>query len=175
MGEEAHGDLSATEVTRTARAERVGLGIGLLVGIPLMLVGIVGILRHPESTPITNFLRFFLGADILHDFVVAPIAVVVSFLVLRRVPSIGRAPLRAALFGSAVVIAIAWPGIRRYGHHQAPDNRSVQPLNYATSTLTVVAVVVVIAAIWLAVALVRARRSPDPSPPGAGSIPSNPR
>ena len=68
-----------------------------------------------------------------------------------------RGPLRAALFGSAVMVAIAWPGIRHYGRMRAPDNVSVQPLNYATSTATAVAVVWVIAAVWLAVAIVRAR------------------
>ncbi len=158
------GDATEREVKHAAdeikdrRADRIGLGVGLLVGVPLMLVGVVGILRHPESTPIPNFLRYFIGGDILHDFLVAPIAVAISFLVLRRVPTVGRAPLRAVLFGSAVVIAVAWPGIRRYGHAQVPDNRTVQPLNYATSSLTAVVVIATIGAIWLAAALVRGRR-----------------
>lgn len=141
------------------RADRVGLAIGLIVGVPLMLIGAVGIWRHTDATPIPNFLRFFVGADLLHDLVVAPVAAAVAFVVLRRVPAVVRAPLRFALFGSAVVVAIAWPGIRHYGRMRAPDNSSVQPLNYATSTLTAVAVVVALAAIWCAISLMRARRA----------------
>ena len=38
---------------------------------------------------------------------------------------------------------------------RAPDNISVQPLNYATSTATAVAVVWAIAAVWLVIALAR--------------------
>ena len=100
-----------------------------------MLVGIVGILRHTDATPPSSYLQFFVGGDLVHDLVVAPIAALVAFVVLRRDAGGRRAaPLRAALFGSAVMIAIAWPGIRHYGRMRAPDNVSVQPLNYATST-----------------------------------------
>ena len=123
-----------------------------------MLIGAIGLLRHTDATPPSSYLRFFVGGDIVHDFVVAPIVALVAFFVVRRVPAIVRAPLRAALFGSAVIVAIAWPGIRHYGRMRAPDNLTVQPLNYATSTLTAVGVVVAIATVWFVVALVRSRR-----------------
>ncbi len=61
------------------------------------------------------------------------------------------------------MIAIAWPGIRHYGRMRAPDNVSVQPLNYATSTATAVVVVWAIAAVWLVVAIVRVRAERAPS------------
>ena len=139
---------------------RLGLYVGLLCGTPVMLIGAVGLVRHTDATPPSSYLKFFVGGDIVHDLVVAPIVALVAFFVVRRVPAIARAPLRAALFGSAVVVAIAWPGIRRYGRMRAPDNLTVQPLNYATSTLTAVGVVVAIAAVWFVVALVRSRRTP---------------
>jgi hypothetical protein len=135
----------------------IGLAIGLVLGVPLMLIGVVGILRHTAATPPSSYLRFFVGGDLVHDLVVAPIAALVAIVVLRRTPAIARGPLRAALFGSAVMVAIAWPGIRHYGRMRAPDNVSVQPLNYATSTATAVAVVWAIAALWLAIAIVRTR------------------
>jgi len=116
----------------------LGLGIGLLVGVPMMLIGVIGLIRHTDATPPSSYLKFFIGGDLVHDLLVAPLAALVAFVVLRRVPSIVRAPLRAALFGSAVVIAIAYPGIRHFGRMRAPDNKTVQPLNYATATLTVV-------------------------------------
>jgi len=144
-------------LTHTDQPNRVGLAIGLLLGVPVMLVGIVGIVRHSGATPPSSYIRFIVGGDLLHDLIVAPIAALVAFVVLRRTPAVARDPLRAALFGSAVMIAVAWPGIRHYGRMRAPDNISVQPLNYATSTATAVAVVWAIAAVWLTVALARAR------------------
>jgi hypothetical protein len=161
MDQDADRQLSPAHETNV-----VGLAIGLVLGLPLMLIGIVGILRDTAATPPSSFLRFFVGGDLVHDLVVAPIAALVAFVVLRRTPVIARGPLRAALFGSAVMIAIAWPGIRHYGRMRAPDNVSVQPLNYATSTATAVAVVWAIAAVWLAIAIVRAR--------GQAAVPSQP-
>jgi hypothetical protein len=156
MDQDARGDVTTDN--------HLGLGIGLLVGVPTMLIGVIGLISHTDATPPSSYLKFFIGSDLLHDFVVAPIAALIAFVVLRRVPFVARAPLRAALFGSAVVTAIAWPGIRHYGRMRAPDNATVQPLNSATATLTVVAVVFAIAAVWLGVALIKSRR---PGAPGA--------
>jgi hypothetical protein len=136
----------------------VGLAIGLLLGVPVMLVGIVGLIQHTDATPPSSYLKFFIGGNLAHDFVVAPLTALVAYVVLRRTPAIARAPLRAALFGSAVMIAVAWPDIRSYGRMRAPDNATVQPLNYATSVATAVGVVWAIAALWLVVVLLRARR-----------------
>ena len=157
MGHNSGRDVSTTS--------RLGLYIGLLCGTPVMLIGAVGLLRHTDATPPSSYLRFFVGGDIVHDLVVAPIVALVAFFVVRRVPAIARAPLRAALFGSAVMVAIAWPGIRHYGRMRAPDNLTVQPLNYATSTLTAVGVVVAIASVWFVVALVRSRGAPATTQP----------
>ncbi|MDQ1477823.1 MAG: hypothetical protein QOE62_3052 [Actinomycetota bacterium] len=155
MDQEADRDLTPV----APASNLIGLGIGLVVGVPMMLVGAIGIWRHTDATPIGNYLKFFIGGDIIHDLVVAPIAVAVGFLVLRRVPPVVRAPLRAALFTSAVVIAVAWPGIRHYGRTRTPDNPSVQPLNYTTAALTAVGVVVAIAMVWLVISLLRAHRT----------------
>jgi hypothetical protein len=135
-----------------------GLLVGLVVGIPLMIVGLLGLLHHLDATPPSSYLRFFIGGDLLNDFVVLPIAALVGVLVLRRVPEIGRGPLRGALFTSAIVVAVAWPALRGYGRMRAPDNISVQPLNYATAVGAVLVVVWVGAAIWFVIALIRARR-----------------
>ncbi len=124
-----------------------------------MLIGAVGLLRHTDATPPSSYLRFLVGGDLVHDVVVAPVAVAIGFFVLRRLPVVARAPLRAVLFGTAVVVAIAWPGLRRYGRMRAPDNATVQPLNYATSTLTAVAVVIAVGIVWFAIAVIRSRRA----------------
>jgi hypothetical protein len=137
---------------------RTGLFIGLLLGLPLMAVGLLGLWNHMDATPPSSYLSFFAGGDIAHDAVIAPIAALVGVLLIRRVPALVRGPLRAALFTSAIVVAIAWPGLRGYGRMRAPDNASVQPLNYATAVLTVLAVVWVIAGVWFTVGAIRSRR-----------------
>ena len=142
-----------------SRGERIGLACGMVVGLPIMLVGIIGLARHTDATPPSSYLRFIIGGNVLHDAVVAPIAALIGLLLIRRAPAVTRAPLRAALFGTALVLALAWPALRGYGRARAPDNASVQPLNYATATATVIAVVWAICALWLAAVLLRQRRA----------------
>jgi len=140
------------------RSERLGLTLGIVFGLPFMLVGVLNIAANADRIPLDNYFRFLIGGNLIHDFVVVPIAALVGLVLLRRVKGPAHGPLRAALFATAVVVAIAWPALRGYGHHQAPDNSSVQPLNYATATLTVVAVIWVVAAAWFVVAAVSRRR-----------------
>ena len=141
-----------------SRAERVGLLVGCLIGVPMMAFGVLALVEHSAASPPSSFLRFFIGGDVIHDALVAPVAALLGVTALRRVPQVARAQLRAALFTTAVVIALAWPGIRAYGRTRAPDNASVQPLNYATAVLTVLAVVWLLCAIWLLVDVRRSRR-----------------
>ncbi len=145
-------------MTRSRLSEHRGLLVGLACGIPLMAVGILNFAANFNATDFRSFLRYYIGGDIVHDLIVAPIVAVIGIVVIRRAPAIARAPLRAALFGSAVVVAVAWPALRGYGRLRTPDNASVQPLNYATAVATVVGVVWVISALWLSVIWLRERR-----------------
>jgi hypothetical protein len=157
MAEEARRPLTPTRAS--AVPSRAGLAAGLVLGVPVMLVGVLGLAHHTDATPPADYLRLFVGGDLLHDLVVAPLAALVGVVVLRRLPATWRGPLRAALFGTAIVIAVAWPALRAYGRDRTPDNPSVQPLHYATSVATAIGVVWVIAAVWLGVALVRDHRA----------------
>jgi hypothetical protein len=141
-----------------SRGERTGLIVGLAIGIPMMAWGVYAFFVHNAGNPRANVLRFFIGGDVIHDAVVAPIAALVGVLIVRRAPVFARAQLRAALFTTAIVVAVAWPGIRGYGRMRVPDNSSVQPLNYATAVLTVIAVVWLICGVWSIVDLRRSRR-----------------
>lgn len=71
-----------------------------------------------------------------------------------------RAPIQAGLVATGVTLAIAWPGLRGYGRHIVPDNPSVQPLNYATATLTVLGVIWGVVAIWLVIHASSSSRNP---------------
>ncbi len=94
---------------------RVGLAVGFAIGAPMMLFGIAALIQHTDSTSLGSFLRFFLGGNIVHDAIAAPIAGVVGLLVIRRLPNVARAPVRAALFGTVTAVAVAWPALRGYG------------------------------------------------------------
>jgi hypothetical protein len=94
------------------RSERIGLVVGLLIGLPMMAWGVYALAIHRAGSPTASVARFFIGGDVVHDIIVAPIAALIGVLVLRRVPALARAQVRAALFTTAIVIAIAWPGIR---------------------------------------------------------------
>ncbi|HTD50642.1 MAG TPA: hypothetical protein VK771_08585 [Acidimicrobiia bacterium] len=145
-------------MTRRLRSEHTGLLVGLICGLPLMAVGMLNFAANFNATDFRSFLRYYVGGDIVHDVIVAPIVGLIGIVVIRRAPAIARAPLRAALFGSAVVVAVAWPALRGYGRMRTPDNASVQPLNYATAVATVVGVVWVISALWFGVIWFRERR-----------------
>ena len=138
------------------------LVIGLVLGIPTMAVGIVGLAQHMAATPPSSYVRFFVGGNIVNDFVVAPLACLVGLVLVRFATPVVRPPLRAALFASAIVLALAWPALRGYGRDRAPDNSTVQPLNYATATISVLVVVWLIAVVWLALSLGHARRARKP-------------
>jgi len=139
---------------------RAGLVIGCAVGGPLIVVGLVELVLTVDATQAVSFLQFFVGSDIVHDAIVAPIAGLLGVVVVRRLPAATRAPFRAALFGSAIVIAVAWPALRGYGRLRAPDNTTVQPLDYATAVITVIAVVWTVCALWWVSSALRARRRP---------------
>jgi hypothetical protein len=119
--------------------------IGLVVGGAVIAYGVRGVLADAAATHPFSFATWFVGADIVHDAFVAPLAALVAWPVVRFAPLRWRAPLLAGLFGSAVVLAIAWAPLRGYGRATVPDNGSVQPLDYATATATVLGFV------WLAV------------------------
>jgi hypothetical protein len=151
------------------RAERTGLIAGLVLGAPFLVVGTLLIVNNLDATPPSSYLRFLVGGHVVHDAVVAPVALVIGYFLVGRAPALARAPLRAALFTSAVVVAIAWPGIRQYGRMRTPTNPTVQPLNYSNSVAIALVVVWVLAALWLVVARTRAHASGQGVPPGGGA------
>ncbi len=128
----------------------------MILGSGIMAFGIRGaVMNLHTSAP--DVARWVVGADLLHDLIVAPVAIAIGWCVHRTVPSRWRAPIQAGLFATAVTLMIGWPGWRGYGRHLVPDNPSVQPLDYTTAILTVFAVVWSAVAMWLAIRLVRTR------------------
>ena len=127
-----------------------------MIGAGIMTFGIRGAIVELKTSA-SDVARWVIGADLLHDFVVAPITAGIGWCVNRAVPRLWRAPIQAGLVATGVVALLGWPGWRGYGRHLVPDNPSVQPLDYTTAILTVLAVIWGIVAIWLIARLTRRR------------------
>lgn len=145
--------MSAPDVTEEHRG--AGFWIGLVVGFAIMAYGIVGALANQGATRPVRAATWLVGADLLHDALVAPIVCAVGWLLVRIVRRPWRAPVRAGLVTSAFVIAIGWVPLRGYG--RIPDNPSLAPLDYATAMLTALAIVWIACGIWAAALAVRSR------------------
>jgi hypothetical protein len=132
----------------------------LIVGGAITLYGLHGLVSARRGAHGGQFVRWFLGADIAHDLIVAPAACLIGVLVVRLVPMPARAQVRAGVFATAIILAIAWAPLRGYGHQSAPGNSSVQPLDYATSVATALVAVWVLAGTWFVVSTLRRRHDP---------------
>ncbi len=149
------------ETTEARTRAGASFWIALVIGGAIMAFGIRGALDELSSFP--DVVRWVIGADLIHDFVIAPIAVGIGWAVGRVVSMRWRAPIQAGLMATAITVAIGWPGLRGYGRHLVPDNPSVQPLNYATAVGTVVGIIWAVVAIWLITRALRPRTTtPDP-------------
>lgn len=133
--------------------------VALPVGAGLMAFGAVGLVQDTGLSPAADVARWLVGADLAHDFVLAPLACLIGFAVARVLPRVCRAPVEAALLTSGVLLIVVFPALRGFGRDQVPDNPSVQPLDYTSSTLTALAIVWALAAVWLVVRVVRARET----------------
>jgi hypothetical protein len=120
--------------------------------------GVRGVLMHAEGTEPLQFTKWFIGADLLHDFVLAPLVCLAAAAVARVLPARVRAPVGSGLIASAFVLAVGWAPLRGYGRATVPDNPTVQPLNYATGVATVLAVVWAVVGVWLVVSWTQGRR-----------------
>jgi hypothetical protein len=131
--------------------------VALPVGAAVMAFGAVGLIGDAGLTGAADVARWFVGSDLAHDFVIAPVMGLVGAAVTRLLPRWCRAPIQAGLIASGVLLIVVFPALRGYGRDTVPDNLSVHPLDYTTATLTALAVVWTLAAAWLAIRIARRR------------------
>ena len=158
---------TAAPVDRRARTTHgCGFWIAAAAGISVAGYGIVGYLaKYPDLTRRLALARWIVGIDLVHDLLVAPLVVVVGAVVRKLVPPRALGPTQFALMASAIVLLIAWRPLHRSGAYK--HNPTVQPLDYATATLTVMAVIWTIAAAWF---LLRVVRRPNATPAGNADL-----
>ena len=151
--------------------------IALPIGAALMAFGAVGLIGDMGVGAGVKVGGWLVGADVAHDFALAPFACLVGAVVARALPRRFGPPVQAALITSGVLLIVVFPALRGFGRDQVPDNPSVQPLDYTTATLTALAVIWATAGVWLIVRLAtaaRGRRRP-PSRATPGGRPTSPR
>jgi hypothetical protein len=148
-----------TAPTETDR-DRPGVAfwIGLVIGGAVMAFGIRGAFMNSRATDPAVLVQWVVGADLVHDLLIAPIAIGVGWAATRIVPLAARIPVQLGLVATGVVLIVGWAPLRGYGRATVPDNPSVQPLDYSTAILTVLVAVWVVVGAWITVRLVRARR-----------------
>lgn len=124
------------------------------VGSVVMAVGIRGLLVNSGSIMDTNPSRWivlFVAVIGVHDLVLVPVVMAVGWAVRRLVPPPLRAVVQAGLICSAVVVAFAYPFVRRFGAMAL--NETILPRDYARGLLILLALVwavtaSVAAALW---------------------------
>jgi hypothetical protein len=151
--------------------------VALAIGAAVMTYGAVGLLGDTGLGASVDVGIWLVGADVAHDFVLAPLACLIGAAAARLLPRWCRAPVQAALLTSGVLLIVVFPALRGYGRDQVPDNPSVQPLDYTAATLTALAVVWAVASVWAIVRLATSDRETRPSPTRAtpGGHPTSPR
>lgn len=130
----------------------------LVVGGAVMGFAIVGAWRDLGDR-FGGWALWIVGADLVHDALVAPVACLLGALVTRVVPAgRARAHVQAGLVATAMVSAVVWIPLRGLGGN--PGNPTIRPLDYATATLTALVLVwaVVIVSLAVSVAVARGRR-----------------
>jgi hypothetical protein len=129
--------------------------LSVAAGVALMAFGVHGLLTDTVAVPTRAFLRWFAGALVVHDALVAPIALGSAWLLTRALPVRLARACKVGLGASAVIAAYSWPFVRGYG--RAPTNPSALPLDYGRNLAIVLAIVWLVVAAWVAVGFVRPR------------------
>lgn len=129
---------------------------GAAIGGALVGYGVVGLLSAGNAVDLGGVGRWFAGALVFHDLLLAPIVCAAGLLITRTAPPRWRAPLRAGCFASATAIVVGWAPLNGTGRAQVPDNASIQPLDYARSLVWVLGTIWVLAIGW---GVLRTRRS----------------
>ncbi len=135
------------------RAVRGLLGVA---GIALVLVGVYHLLGT-DLPDLVNAALWLGGGVLVHDAVLAPLVVLLAFLVLPRLPGWSRAPAVAGFVVLGSVTLLAIPVLGRFGARA--DVPSLLNRPYGVLWLVFAALVV---AVVVAAALLLRRRTGSP-------------
>src|SRR5262245_29551118 len=136
-----------------------GRWIAFVAGYATMAFGVIGLVRMVPLRAAGQISLWVVGADLLHDLVLAPLVCVFGVALAHVVSPAWRWPVRAGAIATALVLLTAYPALRGFGRHTAPGNGSVLPLDYTTAVLTVLAVIWGVVIGWCVVNAVTRQRA----------------
>lgn len=130
--------------------------IGLVIGAAIMAWGAwLFVDEAPSGAARRGLVTWIVGADLLHDLVVAPLVLVAGWLLCRFVPERLRGPVHVGVVTSACILLLA--ALPVAGTAADAGNPTIQPLDYRTSTLTALALVWAAVGSWVLVTAIRRR------------------
>lgn len=137
------------------RAPRYGRSFlpTLIVGSAVMTYGVYGLFENAGRTHPGQWVRWFIGAALVHDLLLAPVIVGLGVLTMRTVPERWYASVQTALITTALVCASVAPFLLGFGRRA--DNPTLLPNDYWRGLAYVLSVVW--AGILIAHAAVRER------------------
>lgn len=139
-------------VERAIRAVLIAAGGALLI---------TGLWKMHYRQPLTRIIAWAVVPAVLHDAVIAPVAVALGWVGTRVLPGWLRRPVLVGALASLALALVGWSVVTRTGARD--DNPSLLPRNYWHSEL------ILLAAVWACVAvaaLVARRRLAGEQPTG---------
>ncbi len=115
---------------------RIALGAA---GILLALFGVFRLLTQIPFADLLVLALWLIGAVIIHDGVLTPIVLAISWAMARVVPPRGRRYLQAALVAGALVTVIAIPMI--YRQDSQPRSKAILQQNFGGNLTLILAVI----------------------------------
>lgn len=136
---------------------RRGLVAGLVLGIPVIAFGVRGVLVDAADTHPAELARWIVGAAVVHDLALLPLAGAAAWALRRATPPRAWPYVRTAALTIAVLGLVGWPFVRGYG--EDPANPSLFPRDYGVGVLAAAAAVMLAASVaFVAASVVAARR-----------------
>jgi hypothetical protein len=130
---------------------RRGLLVGLAVGLPVIAYGVRGLLVDADRTQPAELARWIVGAAVVNDALVVPLAMGAAWLARRMTPARAWPPMRSGLLATGVVLLVAWPFVRGYGRD--PTIPSLLDRNYAVGVAAAIGATWIAVAVWIAVSI----------------------
>jgi hypothetical protein len=124
---------------------------GLAVGGAIMAYAVHGIAAEADATNPPALARLVLGAALVHDGFVAPVATLMALLLAWRAPVWWGRPVGGALALSAGLAVYAYPLVRGFGRR--PGDPSALPRDYGANLIAL------LVAVWAVTAVVVLRRA----------------
>jgi hypothetical protein len=118
---------------------------GLAAGGAVGLFGLAGLLRDATKTKPLVWLAWLAGLLLVHDFVLAPLVLLVGRRLRKWAPEAWRWPIQVGLVTSGVLVLTSVPVLYGVGRRTQPGNASVLPGHYPLALAGVLLVV------WLGV------------------------